>query len=94
MPARSLRIIFSVSSPFSSIFAASKLATTDPPALPRSLWHVAQYCLTIAVCSAASIVDAAGACDTAGFTAAGLQVRTCGPAVDTGRLDRRRAAAG
>ncbi len=37
MPARSLRIIFSVSSPFSSIFAASKFANETSPALPRSL---------------------------------------------------------
>ena len=29
-----------------------RMRATDLPALPRSLWQVAQYCLTIAVCSA------------------------------------------
>jgi hypothetical protein len=43
MPARSLRIIFSATSACCSAFAASKPASTSPPALPRSLWHVAQY---------------------------------------------------
>ena len=37
MPVRSLRIIFSATSPCSSIVAASKLARVRPPALPRSL---------------------------------------------------------
>ncbi len=69
MPLRSLRIIFSVSSPFSSILAASKLTSDRPPALLRSLWHPVQYCLTTAVCSAGSIVVAVGGCETAGFTA-------------------------
>ena len=31
-----------------------------PPALPRSLWHVAQYVVTRRVCSAATIVGTAG----------------------------------
>ena len=42
MPARSLRIIFSMTSGCSWARIASKLANESPPALPRSLWHVAQ----------------------------------------------------
>jgi hypothetical protein len=70
MPARSLRIIFSVTSPFSSSLAASKDCSVSPltRSLLRSLWQLAQYCLTSAVCSAASRVVADGACDAAGFT--------------------------
>ena len=40
--ARSLRIIFSDSSRSSTSRAASKPASDSPPALPRSLWQVAQ----------------------------------------------------
>ena len=68
MPERSLRIIFSVSSPCSSSVAASNDCSDSCPALLRSLWQVTQYCLTSAVCSAGSIVVAAGACDAAGLT--------------------------
>ena len=42
MPARSLRIIFSATSGDSCAFIASKPASDSPPALPRSLWQVAQ----------------------------------------------------
>ena len=42
MPARSLRIIFSTIAGFSCAFIASQPASERPPALPRSLWHVAQ----------------------------------------------------
>ena len=42
MPARSLRIIFSMTSGCSCAFIASKLASERPPALPRSLWQVPQ----------------------------------------------------
>ena len=77
MPARSLRIIFSVSAPFSSIFAASNDASDRSPALPRSLWQVAQYCLTSAVCSAGNIVVVAGACDDAGLRADAVGLGDC-----------------
>src|SRR5215204_4329717 len=63
MPDRSLRIIFSVSSPLSSSLAASKAANEMPPALPRSLWQPAQYCFTTAVCSDGNIVVTAGGCE-------------------------------
>ncbi len=43
MPARSLRIIFSMTSGCSWAFIALKSASTRPPALPRALWQVAQY---------------------------------------------------
>ncbi|MDP2389033.1 MAG: hypothetical protein Q8N52_01800, partial [Acidobacteriota bacterium] len=56
--------------PCSSSSAASNDASDKPPALPRSLWHPAQYCLTSAVCSAGSMVVVAGACETAGLTGA------------------------
>ncbi len=42
MPARSLRMIFSTTSGCSCAFIALKLASDRPPALPRSLWQVAQ----------------------------------------------------
>ena len=42
MPARSLRIIFSATSACLSAVAASKPASTSPPALPFSLWQPAQ----------------------------------------------------
>ncbi len=42
IPARSLRIIFSTISGSSCAFIASKPASERPPALPRSLWQVAQ----------------------------------------------------
>ncbi len=42
MPTRILRIIFSASTTSSPSFAASKAASDRPPALPRSLWQVAQ----------------------------------------------------
>jgi hypothetical protein len=67
MPARSLRIIFSATARFESSLEASKPANESPPALPRSLWHVAQYWVTMAVCSAGPSAPRAGpACDTAG----------------------------
>src|SRR4051794_24275155 len=50
MPARSLRIIFSATSPCCGAVVASNDASESPPALPRSLWQPAQYCLTSAVC--------------------------------------------
>ena len=59
MPARSLRIIFSVTSPFSWIFAASKPASDRPPALARSLWQVAQYLPTSSFCAVADMAAAA-----------------------------------
>ena len=83
MPARSLRIIFSVSSPWSSILLASNDASDRLPALPRSLWQVEQYCLTTAVCSAGSIVVTAGACVATGFcgeAVAGPAAGLCGAA--------------
>ena len=43
MPARSFRIIFSVTLGWAVTFDASKPARTRPPALPRSLWQLAQY---------------------------------------------------
>ena len=46
MPARSLRIIFSATSGCCSIVGRVERRERKPPALPRSLWHVAQYCLT------------------------------------------------
>ncbi len=42
IPARSFLIIFSATSPFSTCLAASNWASVRPPALPRSLWQVAQ----------------------------------------------------
>jgi hypothetical protein len=42
MPARSLRIIFSTTGVCSRRLAASNDASDSPPALPRSLWQVAQ----------------------------------------------------
>ena len=42
IPARSLRIIFSTISGCSWAFIAVKPASDSPPALPRSLWQVAQ----------------------------------------------------
>ncbi len=42
MPARSLRIIFSTSSGCSCARIALNPASDSPPALARSLWHVAQ----------------------------------------------------
>ncbi len=63
MPARSLRIIFSATAALSVTRAASNDARVNPPALPRSLWHVTQYCLTRADCdSAPSVSAAAGVC--------------------------------
>ena len=42
MPARSLRIIFSITAGCSCAFMASKPASESPPAWPRSLWQVTQ----------------------------------------------------
>ena len=44
----------------SANLAASKAANDRPPGLARSLWQVAQYCLTIAVCCSAVISPAGG----------------------------------
>src|SRR5437773_6377788 len=61
MPARSLRIIFSATSGCCSTFAVSKPASVSPPALPRSLWHVAQYWAINWFCDSGDIaVEAAG----------------------------------
>ncbi len=74
MPARSLRMIFSVSAGSCTSFAASKPASDRSPALPRSLWQVAQYCLTTAVCSAAVIAVGVAACAATGLACAGIPV--------------------
>ena len=66
MPARSFRMIFSVTSGCSAALAASYPASEMPPAFPRSLWQVAQYCATIFVCSAGAIDGAATRCAAAG----------------------------
>ncbi len=93
MRARSLRMIFSVSSPFSVILAASKSASTRPPALARAEWQVVQYFPTSSFCADADI--AAAACETAG---AGLAVLTVAAGAglagdcDAERLASRRCA--
>ena len=58
MPARSLRIIFSVTSGCSLTLAASKPASTSSPAFIFSLWHEAQFCATSLFCAS---IDSAGA---------------------------------
>ena len=63
MPARSLRIIFSVTSPWVAACAASNDASERPPALRGRYDRSRSTCLTIAVCSAA--VSDAPACATA-----------------------------
>src|SRR5581483_7023916 len=65
MPARSLRIIFSATSAWSTTFDASKLASDKSPDFIRSLWHVTQYVLTSWFCSSADS-PAAGAVPVAG----------------------------
>src|SRR5690348_4277436 len=82
MPARSLRIIFSATSAWSTACPASKAASDRPPALPFSLWHVTQYVLTSVFCASIDMPDGAGdlaavrwtGCDaaSAGFFADGV----------------------
>src|SRR6185436_3770296 len=84
MPVRSLRIIFSATSPCSSIFAASNAASVRPPALPRSLWQPAQYCFTSWFC--ASTASPAGV--AVDFVDDGVGL--C--AIDAGRVDGCEAA--
>jgi hypothetical protein len=55
-----LRIIFSVTSTSSAALAASNEASDSPPAFPRSLWHVTQYCFTTALWSSTLGVAACG----------------------------------
>ena len=63
MPARSLWIIFSVTSRWSEARLVSQPASDNPPALPRSLWQPAQYCDTNSACAAGVI---AAVCDATG----------------------------
>ena len=69
MPARSLWIIFSVSSRSADARVTSHPASVSSPALLRSLWQPVQYCLTSSACAAAGIT--AGVCATAGAMGAG-----------------------
>jgi hypothetical protein len=59
IPARSLRIIFSVTSACSAAFVTSYEASVSPPAFARSLWHVTQYCLINAFWSAGAAAGVA-----------------------------------
>ena len=87
MPTRSLRMIFSARPGSAVSRDASNDASDSPPALPRSLWQVAQYCFTVAVYAPASNAGAAGAGvaaavrtgrGVAGVDAAGRGAGACG----------------
>jgi hypothetical protein len=67
-PARSLRIIFSVTSAVVCARAASNAASVSPLVFSLSLWHPVQNCLTTAVCAAGDVKSALSDC--AGFVAA------------------------
>ncbi len=61
---RSLRTAFSNTSACWPIFSGASPSKLTPPAFVRSLWHPAQYCLTVASC-ASDVRGTAGACDVA-----------------------------
>ncbi len=85
MPARSFRIIFSVASGDVSALAGVHPCSDSPPALARSLWQVAQNCVTISACAVAGIPVE---CEAAGWTAG------AGAGAGAGDLRASRAALG
>ena len=84
MPTRIRRTIRSAvwATSGSDSFDASNATNERPPGLLRSLWQVAQYCLTIAVCCSAVISPAivlGSACAVAIFGA----LPCCGTGAET-----------
>ena len=81
MPACSLTIIFSAISGCSAAFDTSNDASDKPAAGRRSLWQVAQYFVTTALCS--ELLAAAGAVARIGVTAGrGVAGAVCEAGVD------------
>ena len=92
MPARSLWIIFSVTSRCCDAALVSQPASDNPPALPRSLWQVAQYCDTISAWDAGA---SAAECEATGSMAADFWGACCAAKDSvsrhtTSRTERRR----